>query len=117
MKHLYIVACPVYIGLNCQFISNAWYQGWTQILPFYMILLISTWLSSDIAVCMRRYKTRDKRLRTLAEHVADADYMVEKNFQLAPYLGLFNASVTNLGFKRCFHIPKISGQKIIRKYI
>ena len=50
MKHLYIVACPVYIALNCQFISNAWYQGWTQILSFYLILLISIWLLSDIAV-------------------------------------------------------------------
>ena len=41
----------------------------------------------------------------------DTGYMVEKTYNdIAPYLGgfwgLFNASVTQIWFKRCFHIQK-----------
>ena len=32
--------------------------------------------------------------------------MAEKTYHIAPYLGLFNASVTHIWFKRCFHIQK-----------
>ena len=43
----------------------------------------------------------------------DTDYMVEKTYlDIAPYLwafgGLFTASVTQIWFKRCFHIQKRS---------
>ena len=41
--------------------------------------------------------------------VQDTSYMVEKTYHIAPYLehfwGLFNASVTHIGFKMSFHIP------------
>ena len=60
--------------------------------------------------------TRDKRLHL----VKDTDYMVEKTDQLAPYLGflgLFNASVTHIWFKRFLHTINLSylssGQKSI----
>ena len=43
----------MYASLNCQFISNTWYQGWTQILPFYLMLLISTRMLIDNAVIMK----------------------------------------------------------------
>ena len=36
--------------------------------------------------------------------VQDTNYMVEKTYLIAPYLGAFGASVTHIWFKRCFHI-------------
>ena len=56
--------------------------------------------------------TRNRRLRLKPELVQDTDYMAEKTFHLrtifGTFWGLFNASVTHIGFKGCFHIPKFS---------
>ena len=61
--------------------------------------------------------TRDRRLRLQPALAQDTDYMVEKTYQLAPYVstwGLFNALVTNVWFtdKSQIWVPKMRFSKM-----
>ena len=81
---------------------------WGLIIPFLIILILAQSL------------TTDRQLRLKPALVQDIHYMIEKTYHIAPlfgrFLGLVNASVTHIWFKRCFHIRGgnlPSGQKTI----
>ena len=77
---------------------------------FYRKILLN-YVSSLLIVSVTD-KTRIYGFARKPVHVQDTDYMVGKNLPFStifgPFGGLFIASVTYIGFKRCSHIPKLS---------